>query len=156
MPVCPNCNSRLSETARFCTNCGAAIGAGDQASGDAVDITHPKTFEPVSGIPENIAAALSYFVVPAAVFLLLEPFKRNRFVRFHSFQCLITVGVLIFVHFALLLLARALPLIALPLIGLVMLAEFTVWLLLLVKTYQGEIFKLPFVGNLAEQLAGRA
>jgi len=95
---------------------------------------------------------LAYFVLPAVVFLFLQPFNRNRFVRFHSFQCLITVGVLIFVHFALILLARALPLVALPLFGLVMLAEFTLWLLLLVKAYQGEMFKLPFVGDLAEQL----
>jgi len=95
---------------------------------------------------------LAYFVLPAVVFLFLQPFNRNRFVRFHSFQCLITVGVLTFVHFALILLARALPLVALPLFGLVMLAEFTLWLLLLVKAYQGEMFKLPFVGDLAEQL----
>ncbi len=126
---------------------------GGEAAPPASRSTTPKL---VSGIPENIAGLLSYFVLPAAVFLFLQRFNRNRFVRFHAFQCLITVGVLIFVHFALILLVRALPLVALPLIGLVMLAELTVWLLLLVKTYQGEMFKLPFVGDLAEQLAGRA
>jgi uncharacterized membrane protein len=106
-------------------------------------------------LPENIAGVLAYFVIPAVLFLFVQPFNRNRFVRFHSFQCVITVGVLIFVHFALILLARALPLMVLPLFGLLALAEFTLWLLLLVKTYQGEMFKLPFVGDLAEQLGNQ-
>jgi uncharacterized membrane protein len=152
VPHCPSCNQEIAEAARFCTHCGAAIGWDDEG-GEAAPPATPKL---VSGIAENIAGLLCYFVLPAAVFLLLHPFKRNRFVRFHCYQCLITVGVLIIVHFGLILLARALPLVALPLLGLVMLAEFTVWLLLLVKSYQGEMFKLPLVGDVAAQLAGRA
>ncbi len=107
-------------------------------------------------MPENIAGMLAYCVLPAIVFLLLRPFNRNRFVRFHCFQCLFTVGALIVIHLALALLARVLPLVALPLFGLLVLAEFTLWLLLLVKTYQGERFKLPIVGDLVEQWADRA
>jgi len=104
-------------------------------------------------MPKNVVGMLCYFVFPAIVFLFLQPFKRSRFVRFHSFQCLITMGVVLVLHVLLALLARVLPLLALPLFGLVLLAELTLLLLLLVKTYQGERFKLPIIGDLAEERA---
>jgi len=115
--------------------------------------THPATADIIPGMPENVAGMLSYFVFPAIIFLFVQPFSRNRFVRFHCFQCLITMGVLLVVHLFLALLARALPLVVLPLFGLLLLAELTLLLLLLMKTYQGERFKLPIIGDLAEARA---
>ena len=96
---------------------------------------------------------LAYFIVPAIVFLFVRPFKQNRFVRFHSFQCLLTVAVLIVLQLALALFGKLLPLLVLSLYGLLLLADFALWLLLLFKAYQHELFKLPVVGNLAEALA---
>ena len=107
----------------------------------------------VGGLPENIAGMMAYFFFPAIVFLLVRPFKTNRFVRFHSIQCLLTVGVFMVLHLAFALLAKALPLLALPLIGLLFLAEFTLWLLLLYKAYNHEMLLLPLVGGIAEGLA---
>jgi uncharacterized membrane protein len=104
-------------------------------------------------IPENIAGMLAYFVVPAVVFLLVEPFKRNRFVRFHSFQCLISFGALILIHLVLGVFLKFVPLVVLPLYGLLLIAELTLLLLLLYKAYLGEIFKLPYVGQWAEERA---
>ncbi len=108
----------------------------------------------MSGVPENIAGMLAYFVVPGIAFLVLQPFKRNRFVRFHCFQCLMMVAVLIVIQVALALFAKAVPLLVLSLYGLVLLAELTLWLLLLYKAWQHEMFKLPMVGDIAERLAG--
>jgi uncharacterized membrane protein len=107
----------------------------------------------VDGLPENVAGMLAYFLLPAIVFLRMRPFKTNRFVRFHSFQCLEIVGVVIVIHLLLAFLAKLLPLLALPLFGLLVLAEFTLWLLLLVKAYQHEMFKLPIVGEAAASFA---
>ena len=98
---------------------------------------------------------LAYFVFPAIVFLILEPFRRNRFIRFHSFQCLFTVSTLVVVHLMLALLAKVLPIFTLLLLGILALAEFTLWLLLLFKAYQHQMFKLPFVGDTAEKWAER-
>ncbi len=105
-------------------------------------------------MPDNIAGMLAYFIVPAIVFLLMRRFKRNRFVRFHSIQCLLTVTVLIVLQVVLVLLGKLVPLLVLSLYGLVLLAELTLWLLLLYKAYQHETFELPGVGDVADRLAG--
>ena len=97
---------------------------------------------------------LAYFtIIPAIVFLLIEPYNRNRFVRFHSFQCLFTAAALIVLHICLSFISYALPLLMLPILGLLGLAELALWLLLVIKAYQHEMFKLPIVGDLAEKQA---
>jgi uncharacterized membrane protein len=136
----------------------------------------PPVPPPVSGTPayagttttssaplaDNIAGMLAYFtIIPAIVFLLVEPYNRNRFVRFHSFQCLFTAVGLIVVQVALVILSSVLHFIPVigwivtallwPLYGLCVLG---LWLLLVIKAYQGQMFKLPIVGDLAEKQAG--
>ena len=97
---------------------------------------------------------LAYFtIIPAIIFLLIEPYNRNRFVRFHSFQCLFTCGALIVVQVGLSILSYAMPLIMFPIWTLLGLAEFALWILLVIKAYQHQIFKLPIVGDLAEKQA---
>jgi len=105
------------------------------------------------GLRENIAGMLAYFVLPAVVFLLIRPFRRNRFVRFHSIQCLLAVAVLIVLQVALALFGKVMPLLVLSLYGLLFLAGLMLWLLLLFKAYQHEMFKLPFFGDIAERWA---
>jgi uncharacterized membrane protein len=103
---------------------------------------------------ENVAGMLAYFtIIPAIIFLLIEPYNRNRFVRFHSFQCLFTAAALIVLHVCLSVLSYALPLIMFPIWGLLGLAEFALWILLVIKAYQHQLFKLPIVGDLAEKQA---
>ena len=98
---------------------------------------------------------LAYFVLPAILFLLVHPFDRNRFVRFHSYQCLFTVGALLAVHVCLASSGGSCRCWCCLCYGLLLLADLTLWLLLLVKAYQHEMFKLPFVGDLAEQLGNQ-
>jgi uncharacterized membrane protein len=111
---------------------------------------------------ENVAGMLAYFtIIPAIIFLLIEPYNRNRFVRFHSFQCLFTAVGLIAVQIGLVIVSAILHLI--PVLGWVVaailwplygLAVFALWLLLVIKAYQHQMFKLPIVGDLAEKQAG--
>jgi uncharacterized membrane protein len=61
--------------------------------------------------------------------------------------------VLIVLQIALALFGKLVPLLVLSLYGLVLLAEVTLWLLLLFKAYEYERFKLPVVGDIAERLA---
>ncbi len=105
---------------------------------------------------------LAYFtIIPAIIFLLIEPYNRNRFVRFHSFQCLFVTIALIVVDVALTILSSILHL--LPVIGWLItaimwplygLAVLALWILLVIKAYQHEMFKLPVVGDMAEKQAG--
>jgi uncharacterized membrane protein len=137
----------MPDTAAFCPGCGRAMQE-KQARGT------------VGALPETIAGALAYCLVPAIVFLLVDPYKKNNFVRFHSFQCLgfflsaVVIGVGLRV--------ASLVLFFIPLLGplfillvsiLVGLAFFVIWAVLIVKALQGEVFKLPLLGDFAERHA---
>lgn len=113
----------------------------------------------VGVFPENIAGALAYLTfIPAIVFLTLDPYKKNRFVRFHSVQCLLLWGAVILLAIALKLASVVLfiipvlgPLLVLLVSVVVGLAAFVIWLVLVVKAFQGEMFMLPMLGEVAEQ-----
>jgi len=154
MPLsCPDCEARMPEAAAFCPGCGRRM--------PATSITVATAKEKVGFLPENIAGALAYLTfIPAIVFLLRTPYGKNRFVRFHSIQCLLfwALGALV----ALALKVAGLLLFIIPVVGplftvlvlvLVGLAAVVVWLVLVVKAVQGEMFKLPALGNYAEQQA---
>jgi uncharacterized membrane protein len=167
MARCPQCSWPLPEQAQFCSSCGTAIGpaVSDEAN-ETAGTTAPEglgsatTAEPLP-IPENIAGVIAYITIfPAIAFLLLEPFKRNRFVRFHSFQHLLLwaagvgVGLAASLAGAILQLIPFMRVLVFPLAGLMGLAWFFLWVLLVVKAYNHEMFKLPVLGDLAEQQAG--
>ncbi len=96
-----------------------------------------------SGLDKNLAAALCYvgLWVTGLIFLLME--KEDKFVRFHALQSLIT--------FAGLNILIMLPIIGWILAPLIFILGFILWLICIVKAYQGEEFLLPFVGQLAKK-----
>ncbi len=147
MPIsCPQCAASMPDAAAFCPGCGRAMSV-ERARGT------------VGSLPENLAGALAYFtIIPAVVFLLVEPYSRNRFVRFHSFQCLgaclvaVVVGALLrVVGFVVFLIPGVGHLLVWLVSMLVSLAFFAVWVVLVVKALQGEMFKLPVVGDFADR-----
>lgn len=114
----------------------------------------------VGALPEVAAGALAYFLVPAFVFLFVEPYSKNRFVRFHSFQCIGAWLIAIVIAAAVRIFGVAmslLPVIGYLLISLVsivmVLAVLITWVVLIVKALQGEMFKLPLIGTVAERQA---
>jgi len=99
------------------------------------------------GMQPNLAALLCYLLwfVTGIIFFLVE--KENKFVRFHAMQSIVIFGFLF-------VLGAILPFI--PLIGWVFMPilwifDIVIWIVLMVKGYQGEYFKLPIVGEIAEQ-----
>ncbi len=101
------------------------------------------------GIDENIEGALSYFLgfITGILFLLLE--KDSKFVRFHAMQSTI-IFLLLFVIIAVL---GIIPLFWL-IIPLIWIAELILWLFLMYKAYQGELLKLPVIGDIAAKQVG--
>ena len=100
------------------------------------------------GLDENLAGALAYALgwITGLAFLLTE--RENRFVRFHALQSTIVFGVLCalwFVGLSIPLLGWLISFIVIPPLSAVL------WLLLMFKAYQGERFKLPFAGDIAER-----
>jgi len=115
----------------------------------------------VGVLPENVGGALAYFTfIPAIVFLVLEPYNKNRFLRFHSVQCLLLWAAAILVAIALKLASVVLfivpvlgPLLVWVVAAVVALAAIVIWLVLVVKAFQGEMFHLPVLGEFAAQYA---
>jgi uncharacterized membrane protein len=101
-----------------------------------------------SGLDANVAAALAYALgfVTGLVFLLTE--HENKFVRFHAMQ-----STIVFLALS----AACVLLQSIPLLGMLLAVFFVIpvsavlWLVLMFKAYQGERFKLPFAGDMAEQ-----
>jgi uncharacterized membrane protein len=177
MLVCQQCGASSPDYAVFCQRCGTPVtkaradeagATSPPATGEARrpgDMPRSESSGDPSGeelpIPENIAGVVAYItIVPAIVFLFLEPFRRNLFVRFHAFQHLFlwvagfAFAIIAGILSALLQLIPFMRVLVFPLAGLISLAWFFLWLLLVVKAYQHEFFKLPIIGDLAEQQAG--
>ncbi|RME53954.1 DUF4870 domain-containing protein [Candidatus Woesearchaeota archaeon] len=99
------------------------------------------------GIDENIEAVLAYLLAffTGIAFLLIE--KENRFVRFHAMQSTITFAGLFVLSFVL----GFIPLLGMLLSLLLTIFAIILWIICLIKAYQGERFKLPIAGDLAEK-----
>lgn len=99
-----------------------------------------------TGLSPNVAALLSYLglIVTGIIFFVLE--KESKFVKFHAMQAIVTFGGLLALQIALgILIFTAFLIPFVSLLGLIL------WIILMVKAYQGEMFKLPVVGELAEK-----
>jgi uncharacterized membrane protein len=99
----------------------------------------------------NLAGLLCYVLtfVTGIVFLIIE--KKNRYVRFHAYQSVVVFGALTVLS----LIAGSIPVIGWLIGVLVGPVWLVLWILLMVKAYQGERFKLPLAGDWAEQQAGK-
>ena len=117
----------------------------------------------VGALPETVAGALAYCtIIPAIVFLFVEPYSKNRFVRFHSFQSIglllagVVLGAALRVAGVLLFFVPLLGHLVVFLVSMVAGLGFAIiWVVVIVKALQGEMFKLPVVGEFAEQQAGK-
>jgi len=127
----------------FCASCGSAAGAPTSGPAGA----------PASGITDNVASALCYLAGPitGVLFLVLEPYNRNRSIRFHAFQSIFyTIAYVLAYIVAGMLLPFGLTLLVGPLIWL---ATVVGWLLLMWKAYNGEKLVMPVIGPMAEKQA---
>jgi len=147
--VCPDCGTSMPAAVAFCPGCGRTMQPLARARGK------------VGRFRENLAGALAYLTfIPAILFLVQEPYKRNRFVRFHSVQSVLFWALAALLALAirvaaivLLMIPVAGPLLLVLTIVIAALGLFLTWLVLLVKALFGEWFKLSILGDVAEQYA---
>jgi uncharacterized membrane protein len=99
-------------------------------------------------------------IIPPILFLVIEPYNKNRFVRFHAFQSIFLHVAAVVVWIAFIILSAVLAFI--PILGhlvalLLWLALsvgiLVVWVMLLIKANQGQMWKLPVIGDMAEKQA---
>ena len=106
----------------------------------------------VGGLDVNVAAALSYFLIIAIVWLVLEPYNKNRFIRFHAIQA---IGLAV-VSMGLSIVLGMIPVLGWIMLIFLPLVVFVAAVICAVKAFQNQWFKLPLIGDFAEKQAGPA
>jgi uncharacterized membrane protein len=176
---CTQCGAQVDETAKFCKKCGVRLLPTQPAGYTAPTINHQTSnyqaqssfgsgqppyqqpyqpprqgTAPQADLKPNVAGMLCYPLsfITGVLFLVLAPYSRDRFVRFHAWQS-------IFFFLALLALSIVLRVLPWPFEGLFLFAlqllalGGTGWLMY--KAYNNERFKLPLVGDWAENQASK-
>ena len=157
MAFCAKCGTSLAEGVAFCPSCGTPVGTTPSGSATAP----PTGARPMAS---NVAGLIAYLAgfITGVIFLVIEPYKSDRFVRFHAFQSIFfSVAYLVIrmawhMIFGVLFLASwglMWPVISLSWV-VVRLGFFVLWLFLMFKAYNNERFMLPVIGDLAARQAG--
>jgi len=100
-----------------------------------------------TGIEPNVAGLLCYLFgwVTGIIFFILE--KENKYVRFHALQSIIVFGILSLAGSII----GPIPFLGWVIGAFIGILTFILWLVLMIKAYQGEVFKIPWAGNFAEK-----
>jgi len=158
MALCAKCGAELKEGVGFCGSCGTPVGA---AAGGAAAPAAPASTS--GGLASNVGGALAYVtIIPAILFLVMEPYNKDKFIRFHSFQSLFFGIAWIVVWIGCVIVSGILAMI--PVIGWIIsillwlvigFGGFVLWLLLVYKAYNNQKWMLPVIGKLADQQAAK-
>jgi len=157
MAFCTKCGAQTE--GHFCPNCGAPVSpeaAGPSQPGAAPQIA------PAEGLSENLASALCYLLgfITGVLFLVLEPYSRNRTIRFHTFQSILFSVAIAVIWFVWGIVSTGL--VAIPFIGFflssvlaaaISLGTLGCWLFLMWKAYNGQRYVMPIIGPFAEKQA---
>lgn len=112
-----------------------------------------------AGLSDNAAGAIAYITfIPAIVFLVVPPYNASPYVRFHAWQSILlnaTAAVASFLlSFVLVFFMVFGAFLLVTLTRMIWLAWFVLWLVCVVKALNGQRFKIPLLGDLAEKQAG--
>ena len=154
MAYCDKCGGELQTGAAFCPKCGQAQAGGQVAQ--TSQSTQP-------GMAENVAGLLCYVLgwVTGLIFFLID---KRPFVRFHAAQSIVVFGGLHVINIIIGIMFGAGFMMmggfgafgmGAALYGLVSLLAFILWILLMVKAYQGEKFQVPVAAGIAQSFAGK-
>ena len=109
----------------------------------------PPTTPTTGGLSESAASGLAYItLISAIVFLLVEPYSRNKNIRFHCFQC---IGLA--VAWAVSSFIWMVPLLGWCTAGILHFTLFVCWLICMIKAFSGSRWKMPVIGDFAEKQA---
>jgi uncharacterized membrane protein len=149
MAFCKACGQEIG-TATFCPKCGASQGTA------AVPAAVPgaPAASPTEGLQENVAGLLCYLGlwVTGIIFLLID---KRPWVKFQAAQSIVVFGGLTILRIALGMLVGGI--LGWGLYGIIWLilrlAGLILWILLMVKAYQHETFRVPIAADIADSIA---
>lgn len=160
MAYCAKCGAQIGEGVAFCGSCGAPVGA--PAAGGATPAASAGAS--TAAMAPNVAGLLAYILglITGIIFLVLEPYKNDKFVRFHAFQSIflhvavIAFWILWMIVWGILgaVTGGILGLVSFPLGMLIGLGIFALWIFLMYKAYNNERYMLPYIGAMAAKQAG--
>jgi uncharacterized membrane protein len=114
-----------------------------------------------SGLQSNVAAALSYITIVGIIFLVIDQFKNDKFVRFHAFQSVFYCVACFALWFVEAIISIGLRMVSYGLAGIFGLlflalwfAVWAFWFFLVYQAYSNKQFRIPFIGDLAAKQAG--
>ena len=153
MPFCKACGQEVG-TASFCPKCGANQGAATPVASPVASVAPP-----TAGIEENVAGLLCYVLgwVTGIIFLLID---KRPFVKFHAAQSIVVFGGLTILRIGLAMMGGMTG----GLIGwgfysmlsiILGLLTLILWILLMIKAFQHEMFKVPIAAPIAEGIANK-
>jgi uncharacterized membrane protein len=154
MAFCKACGQEVG-TASFCPKCGANQGAAATPVAAPATSTAPAT----AGIEENVAGLLCYVLgwLTGIIFLLID---KRPFVKFHAAQSIVVFGGLTVLRIGLAIMGGMTGGLVgwgvYSMISLILgLLTLVLWVLLMVKAYQHELFKVPIAAPIAEGIASK-
>jgi uncharacterized membrane protein len=142
MAFCNMCGTQIADGTTTCAACSSRAAAPPVSAGQ--------------GMADKVAGMLAYVtIIPAIIFLVTAPYNKSRFIRFHSFQSIFFCVALIVLQVGLSILTVVpfMGLITIPLHLLIGLGALVLWIVLLLKANQGQMYKLPVIGDLSEKQA---
>ena len=156
MAFCSGCGANIADGAAFCPQCGKGQGA---AAGGGANVAGQ------SGLAENVAGGLCYVLgwLTGLIFLLID---KRPFVKFHAAQSIVVFGglhvlrVVLGMVFGVGWFFGGMPGMAtFGMVGLLFgalgLVMFVLWIVLMIKAFQGQKFRVPMAAEFADQLAGK-
>jgi len=152
MPHCTKCGATVADNVEFCPSCGAP-----QAAGVAPAMTPAAGTQ--SGLSENVAGLLCYLLgwVTGLIFYFTD---KRPFVRFHAAQSIVVFGGLMVIRIVLAMLFLSAGMAGFSagfgILWLVSIVGFVLWILLMIKAYQGEKFRVPVAADLADKFFGKS
>jgi uncharacterized membrane protein len=154
MAFCNACGQEIG-TAAFCPKCGASQGAAAVPGAGGQAVAAPSS----EGLQENVAALLAYVLgwLTGIIFLLID---KRPYVKFHAAQSIVVFGGLTILRIGIGIVGGIFggisglgAIVALgavtSLVGLVL------WILLMVKAYQHQNFRVPIAAGIADSIAGK-
>jgi uncharacterized membrane protein len=109
----------------------------------------PDSNKTSTGLQQNVAGLLCYLLgwVTGIIFLILE--KENKFVRFHAIQSIVVFGA----YTIIVMIFTWIPYIGWIILWIAGVVAFILWIVLMVKAYQGQMYKIPIAGDIAANQA---
>jgi uncharacterized membrane protein len=161
MPFCAKCGSSVGEGAAFCPSCGATVGSSSAPAAASAPVAATPVAAGGTGMEENVAGLLCYVLgwVTGIIFFIID---KRPFVRFHAAQSMVVFGGIAIIYIVLGMFVSA-SLFAGGFAGaglfsllypVVWLLTIVLWVLLMVKAYGHQKFRIPVAADLAEKIFG--